>query len=93
MYNHNKAQQSKNRVHISWNILYKTGVIVVIPEIPDHGCESNCLMMTNLIKCNQYRKVVQMSQSAFMNVTQYSQTLVHGILLDVELVHIFTAPT
>ena len=22
MYNHNKAQQSKNRVHISWNILY-----------------------------------------------------------------------
>ena len=24
MYNHNKAQQSKNRVHISWDILYKT---------------------------------------------------------------------
>ena len=23
MYNHNKAQQSKNRVHISWDILYK----------------------------------------------------------------------
>ena len=22
MYNHNKAQQSKNRVHISWDILY-----------------------------------------------------------------------
>ena len=22
MYNHNKAQQSKNRVHISWVILY-----------------------------------------------------------------------
>ena len=22
MYNHNKAQQSKNRVHISWGILY-----------------------------------------------------------------------
>ena len=27
MYNHNKAQQSKNRVHISWDILY-TEVIV-----------------------------------------------------------------
>ena len=26
MYNHNKAQQSKNRVHISWDILY-TAVI------------------------------------------------------------------
>ena len=22
MFNHNKAQQSKNRVHISWDILY-----------------------------------------------------------------------
>ena len=22
MYNHNKAQQSKNRVHISWDMLY-----------------------------------------------------------------------
>ena len=22
MYNHNKAQQSKNRVHISWDIQY-----------------------------------------------------------------------
>ena len=22
LYNHNKAQQSKNRVHISWDILY-----------------------------------------------------------------------
>ena len=22
MYNHNKAQQNKNRVHISWDILY-----------------------------------------------------------------------
>ena len=24
MYNHNKAQQSKNRVHISWDILYES---------------------------------------------------------------------
>ena len=24
MYNHNKAQQSKNRVHISWDILYRS---------------------------------------------------------------------
>ena len=24
MYNHNKAQQSKNRVHISWDILYSS---------------------------------------------------------------------
>ena len=26
MYNHNKAQQSKNRVHISWDILYLTKI-------------------------------------------------------------------
>ena len=27
MYNQNKAQQSKNRVHISWDILYITKYI------------------------------------------------------------------
>ena len=27
MYNHNKAQQSKNRVHISWDILYEVQLI------------------------------------------------------------------
>ena len=26
MYNHNKAQQSKNRVHISWDILYEFSI-------------------------------------------------------------------
>ena len=29
MYNHNKAQQSKNRVHISWDILYDNGAVDV----------------------------------------------------------------
>ena len=28
IYNHNKAQQSKNRVHISWDILYNGNVAV-----------------------------------------------------------------
>ena len=28
MYNHNKAQQSKNRVHISWDILYYAAVSI-----------------------------------------------------------------
>ena len=27
MYNHNKAQQSKNRVHISWDILYSAYIV------------------------------------------------------------------
>ena len=27
MYNHNKAQQSKNRVHISWDILYGVSIV------------------------------------------------------------------
>ena len=42
MYNHNKAQQSKNRVHISWDILYiaithqwlPQSMIHVFPEGP-----------------------------------------------------------
>ena len=29
MYNHNEAQQSKNRVHISWDILYAMDVAYV----------------------------------------------------------------
>ena len=29
MYNHNKAQQSKNRVHISWDILYKKIIRII----------------------------------------------------------------
>ena len=28
MYNHNKAQQSKNRVHISWGILYVGNIVI-----------------------------------------------------------------
>ena len=30
MYNHNKAQQSKNCVHISWDILYNDGIMGTI---------------------------------------------------------------
>ena len=30
MYNHNKAQQSENRVHISWDILYSTELLAQI---------------------------------------------------------------
>ena len=30
LYNHNKAQQSKNRVHISWDILYDSvGTLII----------------------------------------------------------------
>ena len=31
MYNHNKAQQNKNRVHISWDILYWAGGELMSP--------------------------------------------------------------
>ena len=34
MYNHNKAQQSKNRVHISWDILYH----IAGPRVGKMGC-------------------------------------------------------
>ena len=46
MYNHNKAQQSKNRVHISWDILYVyTKIYIYIWYFG--GCR-NCM---NLEKC------------------------------------------
>ena len=33
MYNHNKAQQSKNRVHISWDILYYQFIFLYLQNI------------------------------------------------------------
>ena len=36
MYNHNKAQQSKNRVHISRDILYFREKIIAVPEVNQH---------------------------------------------------------
>ena len=35
MYNHNKAQQSKNCVHISWDILYTEDAIHFL--MPNHN--------------------------------------------------------
>ena len=32
MYNHNKAQQSKNRVHIYWDILYETNTGTAVQQ-------------------------------------------------------------
>ena len=45
MYNHNKAQQSKNRVHMSWDILYLLTVtaIVALSLIPDHSLQETKL--------------------------------------------------
>ena len=45
MYNHNKAQQSKNRVHISWDILYSLlsfqhKNICLVP-VPDDGVDDD----------------------------------------------------
>ena len=41
MYNHNKAQQSKNRVHISWDILYDN---YGSAEGPPRGVENRNLL-------------------------------------------------
>ena len=38
MYNHNKAQQSKNRVHIYWDILY--AIIQINHEWPSQSHEN-----------------------------------------------------
>ena len=35
MYNHNKAQQSKNRVHISWDILYVFDDVIILNQRQD----------------------------------------------------------
>ena len=48
MYNHKKAQQSKNRVHISWDILYLTRGIIFYNLVKqykileDYQCNEKC---------------------------------------------------
>ena len=49
MYNHNKAQQSKNRVHISWDILY-SAVPAALIEI--------YLAMPGLFRCKWIQKAI-----------------------------------
>ena len=46
MYNHNKAQQSKNRVHISWDILYIVGLV-------QERCNSSALAMELHLSCTK----------------------------------------
>ena len=56
MYNHNKAQQSKNRVHISWDILYMVNIcltnglfdIKLLPKLKLEMCNVNCIVMTEI---------------------------------------------
>ena len=56
MYNHNKAQQSKNRVHISWDILYGFEEMTVIKWYLKHG-SLNGMIMFATIKVNKFRFV------------------------------------
>ena len=56
MYNHNKAQQRKNRVHISWDILY---VYVYIHQEKTIG---------NIQPQGEIRKKVRSYKISFMSV-------------------------
>ena len=47
MYNHNKAQQSKNRVYISWDILYNTMVLDCVIMEPIWIRNKQILIFTN----------------------------------------------
>ena len=53
MYNHNKAQQSKTRVHISWDILYLADYIFALSSneiyLPIGGFQSCFVLMTSFI--------------------------------------------
>ena len=51
MYNHNKAQQSKNRVHIYWDILYE----LTFQTIPTIWCELQHYLTILLIWNQSYR--------------------------------------
>ena len=50
MYNHNKAQQSKNRVHTSWDILYVSNdgannpIKIAVPYLFSCDCDNNVIL-------------------------------------------------
>ena len=64
MYNHNRAQQSKNRVHISWDILYvlihlfiikmfESSLVLIVHFICIHG-ESTRFVATTFLRMGFY---------------------------------------
>ena len=58
MYNHNKAQQSKNRVHISWDILYQSPMFSWVAR--------------NLIKLQEISREVQKCPDLFVSASATS---------------------
>ena len=70
MYNHNKAQQSKNRAHISWDILYS-----VYREKSTHAyCISpssvqivDCHRLDTKLKLNQWWLIVNLPPEAMFS--------------------------
>ena len=67
MYNHKKAQQSKNRVHISWDILYfslaqsfwnfvhSTAVITIMDSWMDVLDEWDFVGLGHILHCDRHR--------------------------------------
>ena len=55
MYNHNKAQQSKNRVHISWDILYS----ILCAGSVYHVSQCVCPICSNVMKIRYVAGEVQ----------------------------------
>ena len=52
MYNHNKAQQSKNRVHVSWDILYISLILDSIDSNPPYQAADLLLCRSFIILFN-----------------------------------------
>ena len=49
MYNHNKAQQSKIRVYISWDILYVCGKENVLSFFDQNNYKEACIQLILLV--------------------------------------------
>ena len=56
MYNHNKAQQSTNRVHISWDILY---LIIWCPSRLEYCFQVDCFL-SSVLKQSQVISVADL---------------------------------
>ena len=70
MYNHNKAQQSKNRVHISWDLLYTSGNVIMNSKILS---PTECVF--------QWRFVVKYSMSFGLIKRNHVSYIIHQVFL------------
>ena len=76
MYNHNKSQQSKNRVHITWDILYApVGGAYNVHQMLQVGHSSNSqLLVQNVLQIMRMDIFIPVFMWLYQSSQQFEET-------------------